>query len=49
MKLSKDKELHALLRQLHSNVEVKEDRNDYDLYRKRKFVLLTLHFLLEKD
>ena len=27
-----DSEVHALLRKVHPNVKVKEDRNDYDLY-----------------
>ncbi|CAI8841878.1 MULTISPECIES: HD domain-containing protein [Bacillus] len=48
MKLSKDKEVHALLRQLHPNVEVKEDRNDYDLYRKKKVRLIDPSLFIRK-
>ncbi|MDJ1475525.1 HD domain-containing protein [Bacillus sp. LS15-K4] len=29
-------EVHALLRKVHPNVKVKEDKNDYDLYQKNK-------------
>jgi len=48
MKLSKDKEVHALLRKLHPNVEVKEDRNDYDLYRKKKVRLIDPSLFIRK-
>ncbi|QQP80680.1 HD domain-containing protein [Bacillus sp. TK-2] len=35
-----DSEVHALLRKVHPNVKVKEDRNDYDLYQKNKVRLI---------
>ncbi|MGH0677063.1 HD domain-containing protein [Bacillus luti] len=35
-----DLEVEALLRKVHPNVEVKEDRNDYDLYQKNKVRLI---------
>ncbi|PFW56747.1 hypothetical protein COL13_12420 [Bacillus cereus] len=35
-----DPEVEALLRKVHQNVAVKEDRNDYDLYQKNKVRLI---------
>ncbi|KAA0765595.1 HD domain-containing protein [Bacillus sp. SH5-2] len=35
-----DPEVEALLRKVHPNVAVKEDRNDYDLYQKNKVRLI---------
>ncbi|WP_433771136.1 HD domain-containing protein [Bacillus wiedmannii] len=35
-----DLEVEALLRKVHPHVEVKEDRNDYDLYQKNKVRLI---------
>ncbi|PFC73319.1 hypothetical protein CN290_14860 [Bacillus cereus] len=35
-----DPEVHALLRKVHPNVKVKEDRNDYDLYQNNKVRLI---------
>ncbi|WP_088231491.1 HD domain-containing protein [Bacillus cereus] len=35
-----DPEVEDLLRKVHSNVAVKEDRNDYDLYQKNKVRLI---------
>ena len=35
-----DPEVHALLSKVHPNVNVKEDRNDYDLYQKNKVRLI---------
>ncbi|WP_242242244.1 HD domain-containing protein [Bacillus cereus group sp. BfR-BA-01309] len=42
-------EVHALLRKVHSNVKVKEDRNDYDLYQKNKVRLIDPPFLREGE
>ncbi|MGE7633510.1 HD domain-containing protein [Bacillus paramycoides] len=45
----KDQEVDALLGKVHPSVEVKEDRNDYDLYQKNKVRLIDPPFLLEGE
>ena len=40
LKQCSDPEVHALLRKVHPNVKVKEDRNDYDLYQNNKVRLI---------
>lgn len=40
IKSSKDNEVQGLLKQLHQNVHVIEDRTDYDLHRKNKIRLI---------
>ncbi|MED0978041.1 HD domain-containing protein [Bacillus paramycoides] len=45
----KDQEVDALLSKVHPSVEVKEDRNDYDLYQKNKVRLIDPPFLLEGE
>ncbi|WP_025148737.1 HD domain-containing protein [Bacillus sp. H1a] len=47
LKLCKDQEVDALLRKVHPSVEVKEDRNDYDLYQKNKVRLIDPPLLRE--
>ncbi|MGZ7147180.1 HD domain-containing protein [Bacillus sp. BC08] len=42
-------EVHALLRKVHPNVKVKEDRNDYDLYQKNKVRLIEPPLLREGE
>ncbi|MCP1162464.1 MULTISPECIES: HD domain-containing protein [Bacillus] len=42
-------EVHALLRKVHRNVKVKEDRNDYDLYQKNKVRLINPPLLREGE
>ncbi|MGX1983072.1 hypothetical protein EDD69_10861 [Thermolongibacillus altinsuensis] len=37
---SDDQEIQSLLKKIHRNVRVKEDRNDYDLHRKNKVRLI---------
>ncbi|MGF9766512.1 HD domain-containing protein [Bacillus albus] len=44
-----DSEVHALLRKVHPNVKVKEDRNDYDLYQKNKVRLIDPPLLREGE
>ncbi|HDR7436322.1 MULTISPECIES: HD domain-containing protein [Bacillus] len=44
-----DSEVHALLRKVHPNVKVKEDRNDYDLYQKNKVRLIDPSLLREGE
>ncbi|MFH7830666.1 HD domain-containing protein [Bacillus luti] len=44
-----DLEVEALLRKVHPNVEVKEDRNDYDLYQKNKVRLIDPLLLFEGE
>ncbi|MCU5707043.1 HD domain-containing protein [Bacillus wiedmannii] len=44
-----DSEVHALLRKVHPNVNVKEDRNDYDLYQKNKVRLIDPPLLREGE
>jgi len=40
LQLCKDQEVGALLSKVHPNVNVKEDRNNYDLYQKNKVRLI---------
>jgi len=40
IKLSEDQELLGLLRKLNPNVQVKEDRENYDIYRKNKLRMI---------
>jgi len=42
-----DSEVHALLRKVHPNVKVKEDRDDYDLYQKNKVRLMILRYFVK--
>ncbi|HGH7180190.1 TPA: HD domain-containing protein [Bacillus luti] len=44
-----DLEVEALLRKVHPNVEVKEDRNDYDWYQKNKVRLIDPLLLFEGE
>ncbi|MDM5238009.1 HD domain-containing protein [Bacillus cereus] len=44
-----DLEVEALLRKIHPNVEVKEDRNDYDLHQKNKVRLIDPPLLREGE
>ena len=44
-----DLEVEALLRKIHPNVEVKEDRNDYDLHLKNKVRLIDPPLLREGE
>ncbi|PGS28457.1 hypothetical protein COC59_05545 [Bacillus cereus] len=44
-----DSEVHALLRKVHPNVNVKENRNDYDLYQKNKVRLIDPPLLREGE
>ncbi|PDZ02857.1 hypothetical protein COE20_03975 [Bacillus cereus] len=44
-----DPEVHALLRKVHPNVKVKEDKNDYDLYQKNKVRLIDPPLLHEGE
>ncbi|MDZ4634265.1 HD domain-containing protein [Bacillus cereus] len=44
-----DSEVHALLRKVHPNVKVKEDRDDYDLYQKNKVRLIDPRLLREGE
>ncbi|MFP3411544.1 HD domain-containing protein [Bacillus sp. SIMBA_074] len=47
LQLCKDPEVDDLLRKVHPNIEVKEDRNDYDLYQKNKVRLIDPPLLRE--
>ena len=40
LRTSSDKELQAILKQIHPNVIVKEDKNNYDLHRKSKLRMI---------
>ncbi|MGE8054043.1 HD domain-containing protein [Bacillus mycoides] len=40
LRLCKDQEVDALLRKVHPSIEVKEDRNEYDLHQKNKVRLI---------
>jgi len=40
LQLCKDQEVDALLRKVHPSIEVKEDRNEYDLHQKNKVRLI---------
>ncbi|PEQ38971.1 HD domain-containing protein [Bacillus thuringiensis] len=44
-----DSEVHVLLRKVHPNVKVKEDRDDYDLYQKNKVRLIDPPLLREGE
>ncbi|MDZ4466913.1 HD domain-containing protein [Bacillus cereus] len=44
-----DSEVHALLRKVHPNVKVKEDRDDYDFYQKNKVRLIDPPLLREGE
>jgi hypothetical protein len=47
LQLCNDQEVHTLLSKLNPNIEVKEDRNDYDLYQKNKVRLIDPPLLCE--
>ncbi|MBE7118469.1 HD domain-containing protein [Bacillus cereus] len=47
LQLCNDPKVEALLSQVHPNVEVKEDRNEYDLYQKNKVRLIDPPLLRE--
>ncbi|WP_242236107.1 HD domain-containing protein [Bacillus cereus group sp. BfR-BA-01316] len=47
LKQYKDREVDALLNKIHPSVEVKEDRNDYDLHQKNKVRLIDPPLLRE--
>ncbi len=45
----KDQEVDALLRKVHPSIEVKEDRNEYDLHQKNKVRLIDPPLLREGE
>ncbi|MGX5471163.1 HD domain-containing protein [Bacillus toyonensis] len=47
LRLCNDSEVHALLRKVHPNVKVREDRSEYDLYQKNKVRLIDPPLLRE--
>ncbi|MFE6136419.1 HD domain-containing protein [Bacillus sp. NPDC057893] len=47
LQLCKDQKVDALLRKVHPSIEVKEDRNEYDLYQKNKVRLIDPPLLRE--
>ncbi|PGN59516.1 hypothetical protein CN966_08115 [Bacillus cereus] len=47
LQLCKDQEVDALLRKVHPSIEVKEDRNKYDLHQKNKVRLIDPPLLRE--
>ncbi|WP_212935993.1 HD domain-containing protein [Bacillus hominis] len=49
LQLCNDPEVEALLRKVHPNVKVKEDRNDYNLYQKNKVRLIDPPLLREGE
>lgn len=49
LQLCKDREVDTLLSKVHPNVEVKEDRDDYDLYQKNKARLIDPPLLREGE
>ncbi|MGH0431478.1 HD domain-containing protein [Bacillus hominis] len=49
LQICNDPEVEALLRKVHPNVKVKEDRNDYDLYQKNKVRLIDPPLLREGE
>ncbi|MBE7127075.1 HD domain-containing protein [Bacillus mycoides] len=49
LQLCNDSEVAALLSKVHPNIEVKEDRNDYDLYQKNKVRLIDPPLLREGE
>ncbi|MED1057328.1 HD domain-containing protein [Bacillus mycoides] len=49
LRLCKDQEVDALLRKIHPSIEVKEDRNEYDLHQKNKVRLIDPPLLREGE
>lgn len=49
LRLCKDQEVDALLRKVHPSIEVKEDRNEYDLHQKNKVGLIDPPLLREGE
>ncbi|MFF1990860.1 HD domain-containing protein [Bacillus mycoides] len=49
LQLCKDQEVDALLRKVHPSIEVKEDRNEYDLHQKNKVRLIDPPLLREGE
>ena len=49
LRLCKDQEVDALLRKVHPSIEVKEDRNEYDLHQKNKVRLIDPPLLREGE
>ncbi|EEK74518.1 MULTISPECIES: HD domain-containing protein [Bacillus cereus group] len=49
LRLCKDQEVDALLRKIHPSIEVKEDRNEYDLHQKNKVRLIDPSLLREGE
>ncbi|HDR7612214.1 TPA: HD domain-containing protein [Bacillus mycoides] len=47
LRLCKDQEVDTLLRKVHPSIEVKEDRNEYDLHQKNKVRLIDPPLLRE--
>ncbi|MEH7220015.1 HD domain-containing protein [Bacillus toyonensis] len=47
LQLCNDSEVHALLRKIHPNVKVREDRSEYDLHQKNKVRLIDPPLLRE--
>ncbi|QWG43847.1 HD domain-containing protein [Bacillus mycoides] len=47
LQLCKDQEVDALLRKVHPSIEIKEDRNEYDLHQKNKVRLIDPPLLRE--
>lgn len=47
LQLCNDSEVHALLRKVHPNVKVREDRSEYDLHQKNKVRLIDPPLLRE--
>ncbi|MGH0587812.1 HD domain-containing protein [Bacillus mycoides] len=49
LRLCKDQEVDALLRKVHPSIEVKENRNEYDLHQKNKVRLINPPLLREGE
>lgn len=49
LRLCKDQEVDTLLRKVHPSIEVKEDRNEYDLHQKNKVRLIDPPLLREGE
>ncbi|EOP42587.1 HD domain-containing protein [Bacillus cereus] len=49
LRLCKDQEVDVLLRKVHPSIEVKEDRNEYDLHQKNKVRLIDPPLLREGE
>lgn len=49
LRLCKDQEVDALLRKVHPSIEVKENRNEYDLHQKNKVRLIDPPLLREGE